>query len=79
MAQKEPLGFHVPSVEGCPSGSTYWVAICPLEARVRNTASGATKRPSPWEIGTQWISPGSQPASHGDLTDVTRVYTMRLM
>ena len=33
IAQSEPLGFTVISMEGLPAASTYWVAICPAAAR----------------------------------------------
>ena len=62
---------------GSPSKSTYCVAICPFYKRSFQISSAvATKRPSPCEIATLWISPTSQPASHGDLLEAILVFTI---
>ena len=39
-------------------------------------ASVATKRPSPCDTATDWISPGSESMSHGEFALVIRVRTM---
>ena len=41
------------------------------------SASSAKKRPSPWEMGTEYISPAEVSESQGDLFEATRTRTMR--
>ena len=72
MAQAEPLGLAAMSREGLPWASTYWVAIWPFFANCSSTLRGATKRPSPWEMGTLYTSPTLDLSIQGLCTEATR-------
>ena len=65
-------------MEALPSGSTYWVAICPFSFSRRITSASARNRPSPWLIGTVTISPTRLRLSQGLRQLATRVRTSRL-
>lgn len=73
MAKTEPLGLCSIAMDGLPVRSVYWVAICPLAARARTSASVAMNFPSPCENGTLWRSPTLVLASQGDLVEAMRV------
>jgi len=76
MAYDEPLGLYGASAVGCPAASTYWKATWPLAKSSRASSSLTTNLPSPWLTAIEWISPGRNPASHGEAVAATRVETI---
>jgi hypothetical protein len=74
MAPSEPFGLWAMSIEGEPDSSQYWVAIWPVAASWAMISGLAKKRPSPWESGMVWMSPGWLLENHGESVLVTRVW-----
>ena len=78
MANRLPLGFTARSIDGTPTASTYWVATWPFYTSWASSPSGATKRPSPWEMATVVTSPTAIWLNQGERLEATRVFTKRL-